>query len=83
MDRISQVTLRRNKGGDCVTSPIAGKGRKLRALELISFLCAAFIFCARGEDFFPESFTAGMRSLVVDCLWFIICHVLSGDLVIR
>ena len=51
MDWISQVTLLRNKGGDCVMAPIAGEGRKLRALELIPFFVQRFIFCARGEDF--------------------------------
>lgn len=53
MDRISQVTLLRNKGGDCVTAPIAGEGRKLMALELIPFFVPCFIFCARGK-IFPE-----------------------------
>lgn len=32
-------------------SLIAGEGRKLRALELLSYFVQRFIFCARGEDF--------------------------------
>jgi len=53
MDRISQVTLLRNKGGDCVTALIAGEGRKLRALELISFLCSVLSFLQEGT-IYPE-----------------------------
>lgn len=53
MDWINQVMLLRNKGGDCVTALIAEEGRKLRALELVSFLCSVLSFVQEGK-IFPE-----------------------------
>lgn len=42
-------TPEKKRRGLCC-SLIAGEGRKLRALELLSYFVQHFIFCARGED---------------------------------